>query len=418
MHTRAVILAGGEGTRLGVLTAKRTKPAVPFAGKYRIIDFPLSNCVNSNIFDVMLITQYRPQSLIHHIGSGGPWDLNREFTGGIKIFTPYKTQGINWFSGTADAVMQNLSYILSSHPDYVLILSGDHVYSMDYAELIRYHESKKAEITICVHSVPKSQASRFGVVEMDRKMRVTNFVEKPENPTSSMVNMGTYLFNAETLEQLLIKDAREITSQHDFGKNIIPAVVKSNVPMVAYPFQDYWVDVGTVQSYWNAHMDLLTDPPKYDIRDRHWVIHTRSEERAPAYIHPNTRLYNSLICDGCIIEPNVLIKNSVLSPGVIIHAGTQIIDSIILTDSIIGEQGVVLRSVIDKHTNIGARSQIGYSDGKRTRISMIGKNAILPDETMLENGGMVGCDVKPADLPEKRIHFGELVLPKERDYDL
>ena len=315
MHTRAVILAGGEGTRLGVLTAKRTKPAVPFAGKYRIIDFPLSNCVNSKIFDVMLITQYRPQSLIHHIGSGGPWDLNREFSGGIKIFTPYKTQGINWFSGTADAIMQNLSYILSSKPDHVLVLSGDHIYSMHYDELIHYHEQKKAEITICIHSVPKKQASRFGVVEVDKKMRVTNFVEKPENPSSNMINMGIYLFNTEILKQLLIEDAREITSQHDFGKNILPALVKSNISMVAYPFRDYWVDVGTVQSYWNAHMDLLTEPPRYNIRDRNWIIHTRSEERAPTYIHPDASIQSSLICDGCIIEPNVIIQNSVLSPG-------------------------------------------------------------------------------------------------------
>lgn len=417
MHTRAVILAGGEGTRLGVLTAKRTKPAVPFAGKYRIIDFPLSNCVNSKIFDVMLITQYRPQSLIHHIGSGGPWDLNREFTGGIKIFTPYKTQGINWFSGTADAVMQNLSYILSSNPEHVLILSGDHIYSMNYDELIRYHEQNKAEITICIHSVPKSQASRFGVVEVDKKMRVTNFIEKPDNPSSNMINMGIYLFNTETLKQLLIKDAREITSQHDFGKNILPGLVKSKIPMVAYAFHDYWVDVGTVQSYWNAHMDLLTEPPKYDIRDRHWVIHTRSEERAPAYIHPNASIQSSLICDGCIIEPNVVIQNSVLSPGVMIRRGTQVINSIVLTDTVVGEQSVIQKSIIDKHTNVGARSHIGFSDGKRTRISMIGKNVLLPDNTILENGGMVGCDVKPVDLAEKRIHFGELVLPKGRDYD-
>ena len=412
MGTRAVILAGGEGTRLGVLTAKRTKPAVPFAGKYRIIDFPLSNCVNSKIFDVMIITQYLPQSLIHHIGSGGPWDLNREFSGGVKIFTPFKAQGINWFSGTADAVLQNLNYILSNDPTHVLILSGDHVFSMNFEELIAYHEKIGADVTICTHKVPKDQAGRFGVVTLDDKKRVIDFSEKPDNPKSNLINMGIYLFNAAVLKKYLLKDSREITSQHDFGRNILPSIVKDKGKIYAFPFTDYWVDIGTIQSYWKAHMDLLTALPAYNIRNRNWVIHTRSEERPPSYIHPGAQVHTSLICDGCIIEPDVVIKRCVLSPGVFVKRGSRIEESVILTDTIIGENVHINKSIIDKRVTVGKNSQIGSPLKKKARISMIGKNAMLPEETILEDGGMIGCDVVSMDYESKYIHFGEIVLPK------
>ena len=418
MRTRAVILAGGEGTRLGVLTAKRTKPAVPFAGKYRIIDFSLSNCVNSKLFDVMLITQYLPQSLIHHIGSGGPWDLNREFTGGIKIFTPFKAKGINWFSGTADAVKQNLNYILSNDPDLVLILSGDHVYSMNFEELIQFHQRTNSEVTICVHNVPKEQASNFGVVEIDKTMHVQKFIEKPDKPFSNLVNMGIYLFNAKTLMKYLTADAHDKKSQHDFGKNILPALVKDKIKIYAYLYEDYWMDVGTIQSYWKAHMDLLTSPPKYDIRKRNWVIHTRSEERPPAFIHANARITDSLICDGCIIEPDVEINSSVISPGVVIKRGTRIKKSIILTDTVIAPNTEIHKAIIDKHVFIGENCQIGSLKKHKKAIAMIGKNAILPDETILEGGGMIGCDTAPRDFHEKTICFGEFVLPKGSSYEI
>ena len=412
MSTRAVILAGGEGTRLGVLTAKRTKPAVPFAGKYRIIDFSLSNCVNSKIFDVMIITQYLPQSLIHHIGSGGPWDLNREFTGGVKIFTPFKAQGINWFSGTADAVLQNLNYILSNDPTHILILSGDHVFSMNFEDLIAYHEKKEADVTICTYKVPKEQASRFGVVALDSQKRVIDFNEKPENPKSNLVNMGIYLFNAAVLKKYLMKDSREITSQHDFGKNIIPSIVKDKARIFAYPFKDYWVDVGTIQSYWKAHMDLLSVLPGYDIRSRNWVIHTRSEERPPSYIHPGSQIQSSLICDGCVIESEVLIDHCVLSPGVLVKKGSQIRNSVILTDTTIEEYNSIHKAIIDKHVFLGKNSQIGSPSKKRARISMIGKNSVVPDGTILDDGGMIGCDVMPVDYESNHIHFGDLILSK------
>lgn len=418
MSTRAVILAGGEGTRLGVLTAKRTKPAVPFAGKYRIIDFSLSNCVNSKIFDVMIITQYLPQSLIHHIGSGGPWDLNREFTGGVKIFTPFKAQGINWFSGTADAVLQNLNYILSNDPTHILILSGDHVFSMNFEELITYHEKKEADVTICTYKMPREQASRFGVVTLDDQKRVIDFNEKPEKPKSNLVNMGIYLFNAAVLKKYLMKDSHEITSQHDFGKNILPSIVKDKAEIFAYPFNDYWIDVGTIQSYWKAHMDLLTAHPGYNIRNRNWVIHTRSEERPPSYIQPGSQINSSLICDGCVIESDVFIDRCVLSPGVLVKKGSRIKDSVILTDTTIEENNSINKAIIDKRVSIGSNSQIGSLIKKRIRISMIGKNSVVPDGTIMEDGGMIGCDVMPKDYESNHIHFGELILPKGKNHGI
>jgi glucose-1-phosphate adenylyltransferase len=412
MVTRAVILAGGEGTRLGILTAKRAKPAVPFAGKYRIIDFPLSNCVNSKIFDVTIITQYLPQSLIHHIGSGGPWDLNREFTGGIKIFTPFKAKGANWFSGTADAVYQNIQYILSNDPDLVLILSGDHIYSMDFEKLIHFHQQMNADVSICVHTVPMEQAGRFGIVEVDREMRVRKFIEKPEKPVSNLVNMGIYLFNAKVLKQYLQQDFQDSHSQHDFGKNVLPAIVKERARIFAFTYQDYWVDVGTIQTYWKAHMDLLVNPPVYDIRKRNWVIHTRSEERPPAFIHQGAQVSASLVCDGCIIESDVEIRNSVISPGVIIQRGTKINESIILTDTMISPDNLIQKAIIDKHVLLGKNCVVGSSLKKKNHIAMIGKNAILPEGINLEGGGMIGVDVAPRDFNSQSIHFGELILPK------
>ncbi|MCI0478455.1 MAG: NTP transferase domain-containing protein, partial [Anaerolineales bacterium] len=285
MKIRAVIMAGGEGSRLGVLTVKRTKPAVPFAGKYRIIDFTLSNCVNSNIFDVMILAQYRPHSLIEHIGSGGPWDLNRGFTGGVKIYSPFRARRSgDWYSGTADAVWQNLNFVTSTRPDLVLVLSGDHIYAMDYDPLVAFHLDHKADATLCTIQVPVESASRFGVVTTDQDYRVIRFEEKPRQPQSNLANMGVYLFNSAVLEQLLRDDSQRRDSKHDFGKDILPRMVTGNYRLFAFPYSGYWVDVGTLESYWQAHMDLLTCPPSIDLNDRRWVIHTLSEERPPALI--------------------------------------------------------------------------------------------------------------------------------------
>ena len=263
MKTRAVILAGGEGSRLGILTAKRTKPAVPFAGKYRIIDFTLSNCVNSGLFDIMILAQYRPHSLIDHIGAGGPWDLNRDFTGGVRIFTPYKARGSSdWYLGTADAVQQNFRFIKNGNPDLVLILSGDHIYEMNYDALIAFHLDHDADLTMATIRVPIADASRFGIVGVDDRFRVTSFIEKPAQPASNLANMGVYVFNFNSLDQTLLDDREKTGSSHDFGKDIIPRMVQNQARVYAFPFSEYWVDVGAVESYLQAHMGLVpTTPP-------------------------------------------------------------------------------------------------------------------------------------------------------------
>jgi glucose-1-phosphate adenylyltransferase len=289
---------------------------------------------------------------------------------------------------------------------------------MDFEELIHFHQQSRADVTICVHNVPKVQAGRFGVVDIDKQKRVIKFTEKPENPVTNLVNMGIYLFNTKTLKKFLYEDSQDPKSQHDFGKNVLPAIVKAKARIFAFTYQDYWVDVGTAQSYWKAHMDLLTDPPMYDIHKRNWIIHTRSEERPPAYIHPHAQISNSLICDGCIIEPDVSINNSVISPGVVIKKGSTIEESIILTDSMIANNSAIRKAIIDKHVFISSNSMIGYTKSKKIRVSMIGKNAILPEGIILEDGGMIGCDVAPRDFSNKTIHFGEFILPKGSDHEI
>src|SRR5690606_3293000 len=300
---KAIILAGGEGTRLASLTAKRAKPAVPFAGKYRIIDFPLSNCVNSGIFDVLILTQYRPHSLNDHIERGRPWDLDRSFTGGVQILQPYKGRyDTDWYAGTADAVTQNLNFVRRGRPEYVLILSGDHIYEMDYDVLIQYHRDKKADATLCVITVPLDEASRYGIVDVDENYRVTDFLEKPANPPGNLANMGVYVFSYPVLEKLLQEDHTQQTSNHDFGKDIIPQMVRDGMNVFAYPYGGYWIDVGTLDAYWEAHMDLLSAPPSLNLNDRTWVIHTKSEERPPVQIASGAVINNSMVTHGCVIS--------------------------------------------------------------------------------------------------------------------
>lgn len=417
MKIRAVILAGGEGTRLGVLTAKRTKPAVPFAGKYRIIDFPLSNCVNSNIFDVMIVAQYRPHSLIDHIGAGGPWDLNREFTGGVQIFTPYRARASGWFIGTADAVQQNYAFIKNSNPDLVLILSGDHVYAMDFDAMIKYHLAHNAGLTLATIRVPLEECSRFGIVGIDEEMRVTSFVEKPANPPSTLANMGVYLFNAKLLDEVLWEDSIRKDSSHDFGKDILPRLISAGEERIfAFPYDGYWVDVGTVSSYWQAHMDLLNDPPPFDLYNRNWIIHTRTEERPPLKVYDSAVVENSLLCNGCIIEPGARVTRSILSPGVTIRAGAVVEESILLTDTVVEAGAHLTRTVMDKRTRAGANSHIGgLSD--ELMIAMVGKNAHIPPGVIIEPGAQVGPDVIESDFSTDRVKSGEFLqtrrLPNE-----
>lgn len=405
MKTRAVILAGGEGSRLGVLTAKRAKPAVPFAGKYRIIDFPLSNCVNSNIFDVMILAQYRPQSLIEHVGSGAPWDLNRDFTGGVKILSPYKARNeSDWFEGTADAVQQTFTFIKKDNPDYVLILSGDHIYTMDYDPMITFHIDSQADLTMGVIEVPIAEASRFGVLSVDDNDRVTSFVEKPAEPPSNLANMGVYLFKREVLDKALWEDHFRRKTSHDFGKDIIPRLLKSKARIFAFPYTGYWMDVGTVTSYWQAHMDLLSPSPPLKLYNRDWVIHTRTEERPPARLPGTAKIYASMLCDGCFIEEGATVESSVLAPGAIVRAGAVVRESILGVDSVVESGAVVERAVLDKRSTVrhGARVGWGVKD-HNIQIALVGKNSEVPAGFTIEPTAEVGTDVIASDYDDKTI---------------
>ncbi len=419
MKTRAVILAGGEGSRLGVLTQKRTKPAVPFAGKYRIIDFPLSNCVNSGIFDLMILAQYRPQSLIEHVGSGAPWDLNRDFTGGVKILTPYKARNdSDWFAGTADAVQQNFGFIKKDLPDLVLILSGDHIYTMDYEPMISFHMDHQADVTIGTIRVPIEEASRFGVLAANNRYRVTSFLEKPENPPSNLVNMGVYLFNRELLDRVLWEDRQNPDSAHDFGKDIIPMLLKTKARVFAFPYTGYWMDVGTVQSYWQAHMDMLSPTPALKLYNRSWIIHTRTEERPPARLPAEARVYASMVCDGCYIGAGARVESSVLSPGVIIKPGAVVRESILLTDCVVESGAVVERAILDRHVNVGVNARIGWGVADpEINIALVGKNSTVPEGMVVEPNGQIGTDVAAEDFDENYVHAGQFIqtrrLPNE-----
>ncbi|MDX2163139.1 MAG: glucose-1-phosphate adenylyltransferase [bacterium] len=399
MKTKAVILAGGEGTRLATLTTKRAKPAVPFAGKYRIIDFTLSNCVNSGIFDVLILTQYRPHSLNDHIERGRPWDLDRSFTGGVQILQPYKGRyDTDWYSGTADAVQQNLNFVRRGRPDYVLILSGDHIYQMDYDTLIQFHRDKRADATVCAISVPLDEASRYGILDVDGESRISAFVEKPANPPSNLASMGVYVFNYDVLDQLLREDHSKGDSNHDFGKDIIPRMVAEKMNIFAYIYGGYWLDVGTIESYWEAHMDLLANPPSLNLNDRTWIVHTRSEERAPAQIAAGASIRNSMICNGAIISEGAVVERSVLSPGVFVGPNAVIRDSVVLTDAYIESGAVVERAILDKMVIVGANARVGaISDVGDLGIVCVGKNAHIPGGFTIGPKSIIGTDLRLED---------------------
>ncbi len=411
MRIRAVILAGGEGSRLGVLTAKRAKPAVPFAGKYRIIDFPLSNCVNSGIFDLMVLAQYRPQSLIEHIGSGAPWDLNRDFTGGVKILTPYKARNdSDWFIGTANAVQQNFSFIKRDFPDLVLILSGDHIYTMDYEPMVSFHLDQQADLTMATFRVPIEQASRFGILATDSKYRVTSFLEKPPEPPSNLANMGVYLFNRELLDKVLWEDRMNPESSHDFGKDIIPRLVNSDARVFAFPYTGYWMDVGTIQSYWQAHMDMLSPTPKLQLYHRSWIIHTRTEERPPARLPATAHVFASMICDGCYVGSDSRVESSVLSPGVVIRPGAVVRESIICTDTVIESGAVIERAIIDKRSHIYENARIGWGVADpNIRLALVGKNCTVPAGYVIEPDAQIGTDVIESDYEESTVSAGQYI---------
>lgn len=401
---RAVILAGGEGTRLTTLTTKRAKPAVPFAGKYRIIDFPLSNCVNSGIFDVLVLTQYRPHSLNEHIGLGRPWDLDRTLSGGVQLLQPYKGRfDTDWYVGTADAVTQNINIVVRGDPDYLLLLSGDHIYKMDYRLLVEAHQLNDADLTICVMEVPWEEASRFGILFTDEDMRVKEFFEKPKNPPGNLANMGIYIFKTQVLADVLTQDAKNPTSSHDFGKDVIPAMIKEGMRVFAYPYDDYWVDVGTVDAYWQAHMDLLQVGPPLNLNDRSWVIHTKSEERPPVQINEGAVIRDSMLTHGNQISDNALVERSVLSPGVYVGPNAIVRESIIMTDTHIEGGAIIERCIIDKQVNIGHNARVGRIDPNADGLGLttIGKNADVPANIVIGRSVIIGTDATKAHFREK-----------------
>ncbi len=412
MKIRAVILAGGEGSRLGVLTDKRAKPAVPFAGKYRIIDFTLSNCVNSEINDVMILTQYRPHSLNEHIGAGRPWDLDRSFSGGIQVYQPYRGRlATDWYKGTADALGQNLSFVQRGGPDLVLVLSGDHIYKMNYSALIEYHVAKAADVTIGTLNVTREEATRMGILGTDEDLRVTQFVEKPKEPPGTLASMGIYVFPLSVLSQVLLEDSRRRDSSHDFGKDILPRMVANNMKVHAYPFEDYWVDVGTIEAYWQSQMDLLKAPPPLDLNDRSWVIHTRSEERPPVSIREGAEIKDSMITDGCVIGEGARVERSVLSPGVVVGPRAVIRESVILTDASIAAGARVERAILDKFVHVGKGARVGQL-GRTTDsvgITTVGKNAHIPERMTVPRGAVVDADSTPEyfETPEEEERVGK-----------
>lgn len=420
MRVKAVILAGGKGTRLASLTLKRAKPAVPFAGKYRIIDFALSNCVNSNIFDVLVLTQYRPHSLNDHIGKGRPWDLDRSFTGGVQLLQPYKGSfDTDWYIGTADAVAQNLNFIRRGQPEFVLVLSGDHIYQMDYDLLVQYHREKNADLTICTIRVPIEEASRFGILDVNGDYSVKHFLEKPKNPPGNLASMGVYVFNYQALEEAVLADQKNKKSSRDFGKDVIPRMMEEKKRVFAYPYGGYWVDVGTIEAYWEAHMDLLDSPPALNLNDRTWVIHTRSEERPPVRVDKSAHIINSLITDGAIISEGAIVENSVLSPGVYVGPNAVVRNSVVLTDAYIERDAHIERSIIDKIVVVGKGATVGSTAFSGSEgITCVGKNTIVPANFTIGGGCILGTDVHPEDFqvfPNMIVPDGTLIKYNPRD---
>ena len=414
-----MILAGGRGSRLSILSQKRAKPAVPFAGKYRIIDFPLSNCTNSGITTVGILTQYRPRSLNDHIRNGSPWDLDR-LHGGVWLLQPYeRANEMERYGGTANAIQLNFDFIKHNAPDFVVVLGGDHVYKMNYDDMITFHQDKRADLTIAALKISPDEASRFGIMEIDANYRVGGFEEKPLQPKSNLASMGIYVFTTEVLSKALREDAQDPNSAHDFGKNIVPKLIQTH-NVYAYPFNGYWVDVGTVQAYWEAHMDLLADTPLLDLLDRNWVIHTRSEERPPVNIRTGAVVAHSLITDGCVIEGTV--EYSVLSPGVKVGRGAVVRNSIVLTDTVIENGAIIDRSIVDKECMILQNAHVGYGVDYSPNslydltsgISLVGKNAVVPAGVKVGRNCIVAGDAQELDFTGNMVPSGTTVgyVPK------
>ncbi|MCH5158181.1 MAG: glucose-1-phosphate adenylyltransferase [Clostridiales bacterium] len=383
----AMLLAGGQGTRLFALTNSVAKPAVSFGAKYRIIDFPLSNCTNSGIDTVGVLTQYQPLILNEYVGNGEPWDLDRSY-GGVHTLPPYQAKkGGEWYKGTANAIYQNLHFLNEYDSEHVLILSGDHIYKMDYGKMLAEHIAHNADCTIAVIDVPTEEASRFGIMDYAPDKSITSFEEKPKNPKSNHASMGIYIFKKDVLVRELVADEADKNSVNDFGKNIIPKMLAAKARMYAYQFDGYWKDVGTVTSLWEANMDLLGDKPIFDLDDPSFKIYSRNQPLPPSYIGETGKFINSIMTTGCEIHGTVI--NSVIGEGVIVGKGAVVENSIVMQGSVVGKNVKIKYGMIDEHVTIEDKAQIGDEKSDKTRIALVGRNSVIKRGTIVPSGDIV-----------------------------
>ena len=411
----AMLLAGGQGSRLGVLTSKVAKPAVAFGGKYRIIDFPLSNCINSGVDTVGVLTQYQPLRLNTHIGIGIPWDLDRNI-GGVTVLPPYeKSSNSEWYTGTANAIYQNLDYMESFHPEYVLILSGDHIYKMDYEVMLDFHKANGAEVTIAVMPVPIEEASRFGIMITDENKKITEFEEKPAHPRSNLASMGIYIFNWKTLKEALIAMADQPAL--DFGKHVIPYCHEKGSPLYAYEFNGYWKDVGTLSSYWEANMELIDIVPEFNLYEEYWKIYTKSETLPPQYISDSSVVERSIIGEGSDIYGEVY--NSVIGCGVTIGKGTVVRDSIIMNQAQIGEGCELNKAIIAENVRLGNQIRLGIGEEAENDtaphiynhgITTIGENSVIPDGITIGKNSVISGVTEASDYEDSHLAGGRTLI--------
>ena len=388
----AMLLAGGQGSRLYALTNNIAKPAVPFGAKYRIIDFPLSNCINSGIDTVGVLTQYQPLVLNEYIGNGQPWDLDRNF-GGVHVLSPYQKKAKSaWYEGTANAIYQNLNFIKMYNPEYVLILSGDHIYKMDYSKMLKAHIEKEADCTIAAIEVPLKEASRFGILNTREDNSIYEFEEKPKQPKSTLASMGIYIFTAEKMYKYLEADDENPNSSKDFGKDVLPAMLNAGERMFAYRFEGYWKDVGTISSLLEANMDLLGEPPAFDVADSDWKIHSRNPLAPPEYLGPNAVVKNSMLALGSEIYGSV--ENSVISSNVVVEEGAVVKDSVIMSGSVIRSGASVNYSIIDENVIVEDGAQIGEAKEEAKGISVLGRNITVGKDVKIKGGDIIDKSIE------------------------